>query len=270
MSNAITTPKAGGVAALQSLRSGLAQVRPTLSAAVGGMPLLRLLKDGQWVVGAEDTVVQPGTEAVINPISMQSGYSCWTNRAPGQGKNELMGEEMWGLNSPKPPASSLPVHHDPRTQDLCQWKDAMSVDLKMMGGAMLGQQVQYKTTSVGGLRVMSAIVDAIMAKLDTGSEYVFPVVQLLSDSYNHNSYGRTYVPVMEIVAWCDMNGVEEDAEPTGPVPSYASPVNGSSAQDRAATAAAKAQDAAVAQEAAARAAAQPEPQAAPAGRRRRV
>lgn len=209
MSNAITTPNGGGLAALQSLRSGLAQVRASVSSSVGGTPLLRLLKDGQWVVGAEDTVIRAGTEALVNPNSFQTGYSCWTNRAPGQGKNELMGEEMWGIGAMKPPASSLPVHHDPRTQELCQWKELMSVDIKFLDGAMQGQQVLYKTSSVGGLRVLTALTEAIMSRIDLGSEYVCPIVALQSDSYNHNSYGRTYVPVLAIVGWADMMGKEE-------------------------------------------------------------
>lgn len=212
MSNAVTTPNAGGLAALQSLRQGLQQVRATIPASVGGTPLLRLLKDGQWVVGSEDTVIRSGTEAIVNLMSFQSGYSCWTNRAPGQGKNELMGEEMWGIGAMKPPASTLPVHHDPRTQDLCQWKDAMAVEFKMLDGAMKDQQVLYKTTSVGGVRAMSALLDAALARIDEGTVYAFPILRLSSDSYNHNSYGRTYVPVLEIVGWADKNGNEEDGE----------------------------------------------------------
>jgi hypothetical protein len=217
MSNAVTTPNAGGLAALQSLRTGLQQVRATIPATVGGTPLLRLLKDGQWVAGAEDTALPAGTEVMVNPMSFQSGYSCWTNRAPGQGKNELMGEEMWGIGAPKPPASTLPVHHDPRTQELCQWKDAMGVDIKVLDGSMQGQQVLYKATSVGGIRALTTLLDAIMARLDSGTEYVCPVISLGADSYNHNSYGRTYVPVLEIVGWANMQGVEE-ADDGAPAP----------------------------------------------------
>lgn len=252
MSNAVTNPAAGGLAALASLRSGLAQVRAAIPASVGGTPLLRLLKDGQWVVGSEDTVLKSGTEVIANPLSFQSGYSCWTNRAPGQGKNELMGEEMWGINSVKPPASSLPVHHDPRTQDLCQWKDLMSVDLKVLDGTLAGQQILYKASSVGGTRVLSALLDAIMAKIDTGSEYVFPILSVQSDSYQHNSYGRTYVPVLEVVGWADMQGREEDGD---------APV----AVDTKVKA-----DAAPARKAAPAPEPTPEPEAAPAGRRRRI
>lgn len=252
MSNAIMNAGATGLAALASLRSGLAQVRAAIPASVGGTPLLRLLKDGQWVVGSEDTVLKSGTEVIANPLSFQSGYSCWTNRAPGQGKNELMGEEMWGINSVKPPASSLPVHHDPRTQDLCQWKDLMSVDLKVLDGALAGQQILYKASSVGGTRVLSALLDAIMAKIDTGSEYVFPILSVQSDSYQHNSYGRTYVPVLEVVGWADMQGREEDGD---------APV----AVDTKVKA-----DAAPARKAAPAPEPTLEPEAAPAGRRRRI
>ena len=55
-------------------------------------------------------------------------------------------------------------------------------------------------------------VEEIMAKIDTGSEYVFPVIAVSSDSYQHNSYGRTYVPVLDIVGWADMQGREEDGD----------------------------------------------------------
>lgn len=217
MSNAIANPNATGVAALASLRSGLAQVRTSISAAVGGQPLLRLLKDGNWVMGREDNAVANGTEIILNPMSFQNGYSCWTNRQPGQGKNEQLGEEMWGIGNPKPPSSSLPQHHDPRTQELCQWREQMSVDIKIMDGPYAGQQSLYKVSSVGGLRALTEILDKIMAKLDTGSEYIFPIVQISSDSYQHNSYGRTYVPVMDVVGWANMNG-EEEIDDGAPAP----------------------------------------------------
>jgi hypothetical protein len=218
MSNAVTTPNAAGLAVLQNLRAGLQQVKASAPRSASGTPLMRLLKDGQWVAGAEDTVIATGTEAIVNLMSFQSGYSCWTNRAPGLGKNELMGEEMWGINTPKPPASTLPVHHDPRTQDICAWKDCMGVEMKFLGGALKNQQALYKTTSVGGLRALTALLDEALAKIDEGSEYVFPIVAMKSDSYNHNSYGRTYVPDLEVVGWANVQGEEEDANGDGAPP----------------------------------------------------
>jgi hypothetical protein len=217
MSHALTTPNAAGVAALASLRTGLAQVRSTISSSVGGQPLLRLLKDGAWVMGREDNAVPNGTEAIVNPMSFQTGYSCWTNRQPGQGKNEMMGEEMWGIGGQKPPASTLPQHNDPRTQELCAWREQMSVDLKFLDGAFAGQQALYKTSSVGGLRALTDMLDAIMREIDTGSEFICPIIQISSDSYQHASYGRTYVPKLEIVSWANMQG-QESADDGAPAP----------------------------------------------------
>lgn len=212
MSTEITNSAAAGIAMYAGLRSGLATVKAQLPSSVGGLSYLRLLKDGQWVIGKNDDVVAPGTEAVVNVLSIQHGYSCWTNRAPGQGKNEKLGEEMWGVTTPKTPVSQLPVHHDPRTQEHCEWKPQMSMELKFITGAQAGVEALYAASSVGGLRVMGEIIDALMARLDEGTAYIFPIVEVSSTAYNHQSYGRTYVPVMKIVGWADKNG-NEDGEP---------------------------------------------------------
>lgn len=217
MSSQIMNPNSAGLAALSTLRTGLAQTRASLPAIVGGAQYLRLLKDGEWVLGREDSPVAPGTEAIVNPLSIQTGYSCWTNRAPGQGKNENLGEEMWGIGAVKPPSHTLPQHHDPRTQELCAWKDCMGVEMKFITGTFEGQQAMFKTTSVGGLRAMTALVDAILARLDLGTDYVCPIIEIDADSYQHASYGRTYVPLLKIVGWANMQGEEaEEVLPEAP------------------------------------------------------
>lgn len=221
----VTKPAANsmGLQALQSLRSGLMTVRQQIPTSVGGTPLLRMGKDGQWMVGREDTTIPHGTEALVNPLALQHGYSCWTNRKPGQGKNELMGQEMWSIREPKAPVSTLPQHHDARTQDLCEWKDAMSVELRFIDGPMPGQQVLFNTTSVGGLRMMDNLLGEIMDKIDTGSEYVFPWIQLGADSYQHSQYGKTYIPLFTIVTWADMQGNEEPSGDQVPLAKAAAP-----------------------------------------------
>lgn len=190
-------------------------VRTTITSADSGQPLLRLLKDGQWVMGREDNGIADGTEALINPLSFLAGYSCWTDRKPNEGKNEILGEEMWGLNKMRPDVSTLPQHHDPRTQALCQWKELMSVDVKFLEGKYEGQQAVYKVSSVGGKRALSELLDAIMLQIDRGSDFVIPVVTVSSDSYQHASYGRTYVPKLTIVGWFNNDGDEigVDGEP---------------------------------------------------------
>lgn len=209
MTNAVANTATNGLAVLSSIRTGLAQVRASIPASVGGQALLRMLKDGSWVMGREDNEVKAGTEAIVNPLSFMSGYSCWTNRQPGQGKNENLGEEMWGIGASVPPVSALPQHHDPRTQELCSWRSQMSVEMKLIDGPFSGQQVMYKASSVGGTRALGDMLDAIMARIDSGTEYACPIIAIQSDHYNHNSYGKTYTPNLSIVGWANIQGKEE-------------------------------------------------------------
>jgi hypothetical protein len=214
MSNDITTAKQTGLGALGALRTGLQNVRTKLP-EVGGSPYLRLLKDGDWVFGQEDNAIAKGTEAVVNPLSIKHGYSCWTNRQPGQGKNEALGEIMVGLNQPLPMAHELPQHSDPTTGMVCPWKDQLSMDIKFINGKHKGTQVMWKVSSVGGLNAARQILDAILTKLDEGTPFVCPIITLDSDSYKHATYGKTYTPKIEVVGWMDLEGNEEDGDSDG-------------------------------------------------------
>ena len=209
--NEVTTPKNTGLGALGALRTGLANVRTKLP-EVASSPYLRLLKDGDWVYGQEDNAVASGTEAVINPLSIKHGYSAWTNRKPGEGKNENLGEIMVGLNSPLPAIHELEQKVDPQTGIAAPWKDQMSVDVKFLNGKHKGTQVMWKVSSVGGLNAAKGILDAVLAKLDEGTPFVCPIVTLASDSYKHNTYGKTYVPKIEVVGWMDLEGNEEESD----------------------------------------------------------
>ena len=215
MSNEVTTPRQTGLGALGALKTGLANVRTKLP-EVASSPYLRLLKDGDWVFGQDDNAVAKGTEAVINPLSIKHGYSCWTNRQPGEGKNEPLGEIMVGLNAALPAMHELDQKVDPQTGRPAPWKDQMSVDIKFISGRHKGAQVMWKVSSVGGLNAAKAILDAILTKLDEGTPYVCPIVTLDSDHYKHPTYGKTYVPKIEVVGWMDLEGNEEDGDDAEP------------------------------------------------------
>jgi len=222
MTNEVTTARSSALGALKSLKTGIANVRQRLPENTG-MPYLRLLTDGDWVFGQDDNVVAAGTAAVINPMSIKHGYSCWTNRARDEGKNESLGEQMYPLGATVPMIHELTAINDPKTGKACPWKDQMSLDLKFVDGKHKGTQVLYKVSSVGGLNACRAILDAILERLDMDTEFVCPVVSLDSDSYKHKSYGKTYVPKIEIVGWANMDGVEEDGDEEAPVKTLAAP-----------------------------------------------
>jgi len=215
MSNEVTTARSGAVGFaidITALRSGLQNVRETMK-DTGGTPFLRLLKDGDWVFGSDDAGIEPGTEAVVNVMSIKHGYSCWTNRKPGEGKNVLLGEVMVPFTSPKPLPHELTQKVDDQTGDACKWNEQNSLDLRLIDGKHKGTQVVYKTTAVGGIRVFAKIIDAILERIISGeAEYLCPIISFGSDSYKHPTYGKTYVPQLDVVGWANANGEEAPEE----------------------------------------------------------
>lgn len=216
MSNEVTTPNKTGLGALGALRTGLANVRAKLPEA-GGKGILRMLQEADgWVFGQEDNALPLGTEVAINPLSIRHGYTCWTDRAKGEGKNENLGERLYGLSEQVPAMHELEKMEDPKTGDICPWKDALTMDMKILDGKHANTEIVYKPTSVGGMNASRTIIDAVFDKLAEETPFVCPIVKLDQDNYKHASYGKTYVPKFEVVGWMDLEGNEEGADADEP------------------------------------------------------
>ena len=169
-----------------------------------GKPILRMLKTGVWVYGQANDEVQDGSEWAVNPLAICHGWSCWTDR-PGNQKNELLGESMAAVTEPKPPQPA-PLQGFP-------FKEQWTVDLRCVLGDDEGTEVVYKTGSDGGKRAASKLMGAVVAQVRKDPSHIVPVVQLLSDSYPHTKYGQTFVPIIEIIDWADMDGNRAAAAP---------------------------------------------------------
>jgi len=178
------------------LRSGIAESRAT-TILPGGKPILRLLKSGSWVFGQNDDDVQIGSEWAINPMQIGHGWCCWSNN-PGNAKNTLLGEQMVNVLDHKP---MLP---DPVPGG--EWKEQRVCDLMCLNGDDEGTEVVYKTNSLGGLRAFDGLLAAITAQIDNNPDYLVAIVQLKVDSYDHQKYGQTFIPILDVVGWADMEG----------------------------------------------------------------
>jgi hypothetical protein len=209
MSNEVTTPKNTGLGALGALKTGLANVRAKMPEA-GGKGILRMLQETDgWVFGQEDNALPLGTEVVVNPLSIKHGYSCWTDRAKGEGKNELLKELLYPISQQAPALHELDQLEDPKTGVKCAWKDLIAMEMKILSGKHSGTEISYKPTSVGGMNASRTVLDAILSKLDEDTPFVCPVVELQQDNYKHASYGKTYTPEFKVVGWMDLEGNEE-------------------------------------------------------------
>lgn len=199
---------AGALASLSQLKTGLQNVSSTI-VTPGGTPILRLLKDGSWVYGAENVEVEDGSLWAVNPYSLQHGWVSWTDK-PGNQSNEIVGEVMVPMTSP------LPVHSDLQNTGW-DWDQQLSVELQCITGADKGTTVQYKVTSVGGMNAIKALITELMKQLDTDETRPVPVVSLDHDTYMHKKHGKVYVPVIGVQKWVELTAeapaAEDEPEP---------------------------------------------------------
>ena len=204
--------KTGAAAAIAGLKRGIQNTRQALPAS-STEPILRMGTDGIWVYGQENTEVEEESTWAINPLSIQHGFVCWTNKAKGEGKNELLGEVYAPMTSEPIDMASLPKHINEKTGEPWPWKAATTVQLKCISGEDEGVAVIYKPSSIGGANAMQAILDALEEQLNAGSDQIVPIVEMSNDHYQHKQYGKTYVPMFSIVSWADMDGTtDEEAE----------------------------------------------------------
>jgi len=185
-----------GTDVISKLRSGIAESRANTVIA-GGKPLLRLLKDANWVFGQRDDQVQEGSTWAVNPLSIAHGWVAWTNHE-GNTKNTLVGEVMAPVHAPKPDR--------PQPIDGWAFTEQRLFELRCMDGDDEGTEVVYKISSVGGMRAVDDLLASLQGQLADNPLYPCPVVELLSDSYQHQKYGKIYVPIFNVIDWATMDG----------------------------------------------------------------
>lgn len=178
------------------LLKGISESRASTPLA-GGDPLLRLLKHGEWVYGQEDTEVLEGSLWAVNPLSIEHGYSCWSDD-PSAKKNELLGEAMAPIYEPKP--------MKPEPKNGFPFKEQRAFKLKCINGDDTGVEAMHKVGSVGGMRAVDGLLADMQAQLATNPGFPCPVIELEVDSYQHTKWGRVFVPIFTLRGWADMNG----------------------------------------------------------------
>lgn len=154
----------------------------------GDVQFMKMLKSGgEWVYGADETEVEEDSRWVINAKSLSTGYIAW-------GEGEVLGEQMALItDAPITPADLEDVGTN--------WDEQNAFQLACTNGEDKGVCAAFKTTSYGGRKAFKQIVDAILARVKSGSLDYFPVVELTSNHYKHKSYGRVYNPEFKVVDW---------------------------------------------------------------------
>lgn len=186
----------------QDLIKGLTNVKDAVSSVQSGMPILKMNgKTGVWTYGVERIATEPGQLWAVDPYSFQHGFVCWDNAEP-------IGEIMRAAAEPLPAEDDLPDYGK-------RWDLQNTVIMKCMSGEEAGMVAINKGSSMGHAKMIRELTAQIIAQVETGSDQLYPIVELNYDSYINRKQGaEIFNPIMDIVDWKTYDEVMgEDAEP---------------------------------------------------------
>jgi hypothetical protein len=184
-------------ATLDAFLAGIENFRQT--APVGGKPILKFIKTGQWLLGVANEEVDEQLLAV-NPLSIRIGYVAWEN-------GQVVAE------SPLIPFTQGWPKVD-RTSVLDKGAIAQKY---LLEGKLIDNdppvECIFSAATDGGAKAITALIDEVYKKAAAGSKSICPIVELSADSYKHQQYGVTYKPVLRITGWMDIDGNREVEAP---------------------------------------------------------
>jgi len=168
----------------------------------GGSEFIRFdFESGEFDVGRERDDIT-GDEVLVNTASIKHGWILWSGGRP--------------TKSFVPFNQAIPVAPEPvfkgKNQNGQDEFDYPS-EGRSFEGALYedGQMVQFDTSSYGGRKGIDTLLGHIKQKAALGGDYLYPLVQLTSESYANAKRGGklTFNPVFKIVAWCNEDGEKE-------------------------------------------------------------
>lgn len=177
------------------LLEGFKKAKERQELASTDVSFLKLDKAGIWTYGSEEIEVEEGSKWAINPATMATGFAAWDD-------SEKVGEEMAPITSDEPIIRG-------RLPDVgAAWSPQTAMQLKCLTGEDAGTEVLYSTTSKGGVRAFKALTAALIARMETGSTEIIPIVELEVDSYKHKKYGKIFTPELKVVDWMALDAKE--------------------------------------------------------------
>lgn len=180
-----------------ALASGLQNMTQNIHAGSGGVPFLRLMRDGIWAYGQENIEPELDSEWAVNPYSFQHGWCCWSD-------GEKLDEVMVPANQQPPAYSELKDYG-------AKWDNQVSVQLQCLTGKDKGTTVIYQGTSVGLRNTIKELTMAVISQANADPQHIVPVIMFDTDHYQHKKYGKIFTPVLEIVRWANIDSGESES-----------------------------------------------------------
>ena len=151
-------------------------------------------KRGGFLLGRDKDEVE-GERMLINSNMFSHGWAIWVDK--------VCTKTLVPIDQDLPPE---PDPQEDRRGKRQYPSEARGFQASMMEDG--GNTVQFETNSMGGVKGVSSVIDAVYERIGSGEEsYLYPCVELKTDSYfNETANDTIYNPVFEIVSWHDVEG----------------------------------------------------------------
>ena len=178
------------------LKSMLLASQITDSGAEGGKAFIRFdFESGEYTFGRDKEDIT-GEEIAINIRTFMHGWVIWSNGTPHK--------TVAHFTKPMPPEPA-PMGGDMPSQ-------SRGFEARFIDDAET--VIVFSSNSFGGRKGCDKLLKEVMAKAGAGeAEYLFPVVELSSESYPNAKRGGklTYNPKFVVTGWRNAEGVEQGA-----------------------------------------------------------
>jgi hypothetical protein len=173
--------------------------------SMGGSRIVgKLLKfnKGDWLVGQNGDMMEPGTQLVANMNELLVGWIKWKDKKPAE---QLMGRLTDRFIAPKRSAldeldeSQWPENDDGDKQD--PWQFTNYLLMKVPGVEDQEALFTFTASSRGGIRAVTDLCMDYAKKRRMRAPGEMPIVQIGIDKYKHDKYGWIKNPTFRIVGW---------------------------------------------------------------------
>lgn len=188
---------------ITTLQQGLVNAQDRVQVG-NNVQFLKMLKQtGEWVYGAQEMDVEPGSRWAVNPLSLQTGFIAWG------GGGKPLGKLMRSIFQPA-------VRREELQNVGKDWDENIAFQMQCITGEDTGTTVEYTHNSFGGRAAFAELVKQLTVQVDKvkGSSnpmLIVPVIVMASDSYKHQEFGRIFNPVFNVVDWMSMDGSAAEA-----------------------------------------------------------
>jgi hypothetical protein len=173
--------------------------------------LLKLTKEGEWVAGKDEEDIKPGTQLLAYVPSLHDGWVRWENQRPtnweiglvshdhpkyGANRFRLKTRDELGDNDP----DQWPARGKDKKEKTDPWQRTQYIVLVNPENEQL---YTYGVHTKGGQQALGGLLEEWVNNCSRKGEAEQPIVKLGSDSYDHERYGETFYPILEIVDFTD-------------------------------------------------------------------